>query len=160
MHQGTFEASVPEKGEGVSRLRGPGTLDLTPAGLRVQGKAIREPLVKGLSVVVGLVSFVAVLVVCAIIEDAAAGSDISGRFGAMLGIAGGLVGYIAGGMLLETILPGTPVDHVVPLSQMTSASVNGELLVFVSSDPACPGRVAFRSPAAPSIAAEVQRARA
>lgn len=145
MHSGEFIPTPSQPGLPGSQLEGAGSIEVGDTGIRIVGST-PHGLVMPLALVVGGLSTLTTLGIVVAFEDAAAGDEISGRGGAVLGIAGGLVGGFAAPMVLGRALPRVPVDRTVV--RVTGLSLEGNVISFVVDDPAIGGRLIFRSPAA------------
>jgi hypothetical protein len=153
-HTGTFERG----GNDAAPLEGPGTLALAPAGVRVQGSALRTKLAAG---VAGLVAFVvmviAIVVALELIDPSSRGSM---KLVAAIGLVT-VVGTWAGmNALLLRVLPTRQVDQELPYRFLLPPTVFQDVMCIASTAPACKGLITFRTPQAGALAQAITSARA
>jgi hypothetical protein len=158
LYRGTFEPPFTKLPEKDASLRGAGTLEITPGGLRVAAKRVNDSLANALAIALAIALGLVVIVGFAIVDDMT-GAGLSLRLGAVLGVVALFGGYVGGRMLVEKIFPGQPIEHVLPLTQIAGAEIHGELITLVSRDPGLTGAIAFRTPTAAALAAALDEAR-
>lgn len=158
MHEGSFEPAGARPGEAGSPLRGPGTVDITSAGLRVRSRAIRTRLVTASSVAIGFLSLVLAVVTFVVVAEEL-GADVPLKVGVLLGLLGAAGGFFGAEALLPRVLPLAAIDHVIPWSYLISGTEHQGAAELLSSDPVCPGRMRFRTPDPHGLLAALEHAK-
>jgi hypothetical protein len=151
----TFE----RHGAGAAPLEGPGTLEVTPAGLRLTGRAIRTTTVMLLSGVVALVVVAIVVTTMLEVLDALDLVDRSLRKVVTLGVPSLVGAFLGARALLSRWLPLRSVEHVIPFSYLVSASTQNGRLELVCTDPDYLGRISARSTDSQAIAQAILQAK-
>ena len=156
MHEGTFVFAA-----GGAPLTGPGTLDVTEAGLRVTAQVKPSRLITILSVAAGLASLLAVVVGVVVIDEVAHVGITSGslKFPAILGLLGGAVGWAASAEILGRVLPTRSFDQVIAFAHLIPHGESDGTAQIQSTDPACGGRIAFHTPRAAALMTELEQRR-
>jgi hypothetical protein len=157
MHQGTFEAG----GRGAALLVGRGVLEVTPAGVRMQGMAPRTSLATALAVLAGAIATIgAVVAAFAVLDRYDLISDGDSLKPAVACGMAALVGTFLGAKaVLVRLLPMRSFDQVVAYRHVVWAVARSGVLHLSCSAPECTGRMAFRASDANGLAEAIKRAK-
>lgn len=157
MHEGTFERG----GRDAALLVGPGRIEVTPAGVRMQGMAVRSSLATVLAALAGGIAMLgAVVAAFAVLDRYELISDGDSLKPAVAAGMAALVGTFLGTKaVLVRLLPPRRFDHVVAYRYFVWAVAQSGALHLSCSAPECTGRIAFRAPDASGLAEAIKRAK-